>query len=352
MSDDLKTTFIPVSNLPYETKDIYNPACEMKTEAEGIIMGYASTFHKKPDLQGDIVEPGAFLETIENRGVNGNGIKFLWQHVTSRPIGVPLEIKEDTRGLYTKSQAAIKTDDGHDAFVFAEMGALDGFSIGYKVDEYEYDDKTGITRFKKLGLYEYSLVTFAANPRANITGVKTAIKTAKTPRQLEQALRELGLSRSAATYITSLCKNSLQLAKGEGNLQDLLKSLKSMNADLLITRMINKCEIKKVIPFKSYPLADEGADWDASAEIKKSEVSDLKIMCTWYDSENAKTKSAYKLPHHMKSGYKTVWRGVTAAMGALLGARGGVQIPAGDRKAIYNHLAKHYKEFDKEPPKM
>lgn len=352
MSDDLKTTFIPVNNLPYDVKDIYNPNCEMKTEPEGIIMGHASTFHKKPDLQGDIVEPGAFLETIENRGVNGNGIKFLWQHTTSRPIGVPIEIKEDSRGLYTKSQAAMKTDDGHDAFVFAEMGALDGFSIGYKIDEYEYDDKTGITKLKKLGLYEYSLVTFAANPRANITGVKTAIQTAKTPRQLEQALRDLGLSRSAAVYITGLCKGSLRLAKGEGNLQDLLKTIKSVNTELLLTRMINKCEIKKVIPFKSYPLADESTEWSGSDEIRKADISDLKIMCTWYDSENADVKAAYKLPHHTKSGYKTVWRGVRAAMGALLGARGGVDLPVGDRKAVYNHLAKHYREFDKEPPKM
>jgi hypothetical protein len=37
-------------------------------------------------------------------------------------------------------------------------------------------------------------------------------------------------------------------------------------------------------------------------------------------------------------------------MGALLGARGGVQIPEGDRRGVYNHLSKHYADFDKEAP--
>ncbi|MCK4575761.1 hypothetical protein KAU34_05100, partial [candidate division WOR-3 bacterium] len=94
------------------------------------------------------------------------------------------------------------------------------------------------------------------------------------------------------------------------------------------------------------------AAWDAGAEVKQAEVKDLKIMCTWYDTEHADLKTAYKLPHHKASGYSTVWRGVAAAMGALLGARGGVQIPANDKKGVYNHLKKHYAEFDKEAPEF
>jgi len=38
-------------------------------------------------------------------------------------------------------------------------------------------------------------------------------------------------------------------------------------------------------------------------------------------------------------------------MGALMGARGGVDIPDGDRRGVYSHLAKHYRDdFDEEPP--
>lgn len=110
--------------------------------------------------------------------------------------------------------------------------------------------------------------------------------------------------------------------------------------------------LKTVIPFKEYPKDDEDANWDAGAEVRQAEVEDLKKICTWFNSDEPELKTSYKLPHHRAKGYKTVWRAVTAAMGALLGARGGVNIPEGDKRGVYNHLAKHYKQFDKEPPEF
>lgn len=62
--------------------------------------------------------------------------------------------------------------------------------------------------------------------------------------------------------------------------------------------------------------------------------------------------SDLKLPHHRASDARVVFRGVSAAMGALLGARGGVDIPSGDRRPVYNHLAAHYRQFDRIPPEF
>ena len=110
-------------------------------------------------------------------------------------------------------------------------------------------------------------------------------------------------------------------------------------------------ETKSVLPFHANSPLPEDEPWDAGAEVKKAEINDLKMMCAWFDSTNPDVKSSYKLPHHKcNSSYNVVWNGVKAAMGALLGARGGVDIPTNDRKAVYNHLAKHYAQFDKEPP--
>jgi hypothetical protein len=39
-------------------------------------------------------------------------------------------------------------------------------------------------------------------------------------------------------------------------------------------------------------------------------------------------------------------------MAALKGARGGVDIPAEDKQAVYNHLRRHYEEFGKEAPEF
>jgi len=107
-----------------------------------------------------------------------------------------------------------------------------------------------------------------------------------------------------------------------------------------------------VIPYKKYPLAEEDAPWDGPREVAAADVEDLKIMCTFYRSEDPDVKSSYSLPHHRQKDYYTVWRGVAGCMGALLGARGGVNIPDQYRKGCYNHIAKHYADFDKEPPEF
>jgi hypothetical protein len=63
-------------------------------------------------------------------------------------------------------------------------------------------------------------------------------------------------------------------------------------------------------------------------------------------------KQAYKLPHHeiVDGRLRVVWHGVAAAMQVMAGGRGGVDIPDGDRRGVYRHLAHHYEEFEKEPP--
>lgn len=111
-------------------------------------------------------------------------------------------------------------------------------------------------------------------------------------------------------------------------------------------------EERGVIPYKDLGQMSEGTAWDGPANVAAASVDDLKVMCAWYDSANADVKSSYKLQHHEQSGKKAVWRAVSAAMAALLGGRGGVQIPESDRKGVYNHLSKHYAEFEKEPPEF
>jgi len=108
--------------------------------------------------------------------------------------------------------------------------------------------------------------------------------------------------------------------------------------------------VKAVIPYRDYGTAEEDAAWDGPAQVREAEPEVLKAICTWYDAEEPDAKSSYKLPHHRASDKKAVWRGVASAMTALLGGRGGVDIPEGDRRGVYSHLAKHYRQFEKEPP--
>ena len=117
---------------------------------------------------------------------------------------------------------------------------------------------------------------------------------------------------------------------------------------------VNKVMVveKGAIAFKNLGTAEEATAWAGAKETVKAEVDDLKQICAWYDSSKPDIKSSYKLPHHRMSDKKAVWRAVSAAMAALFGARGGVDIPDADRKGVYNHLVGHYKQFDKEAPEL
>lgn len=144
-------------------------------------------------------------------------------------------------------------------------------------------------------------------------------------------------------------QNALSLGIAKGYSRDIIKAVMPDVKEEDIND-VEDTEEKSVISYHKYPLAEVGVAWDGGAEVKAASVEDLKKMCAWYDADNSDVKSSYKLPHHAKEGYKTILRGVQAAMGVMMGAMGGVDIPEADRKGIYNHLAKHYADFDKNPP--
>ena len=115
------------------------------------------------------------------------------------------------------------------------------------------------------------------------------------------------------------------------------------------------------------PKADEARSWDGDAARRRlarwasSDGSGDKDKMDWtkyargftyYDSEERENFGAYKLPHHdiINGRFVTVWTGVRAAMGALMGARGGVDIPANEEGRAYAHLANHYRQFQRDPP--
>jgi|GEM_PF-6775440 len=113
-------------------------------------------------------------------------------------------------------------------------------------------------------------------------------------------------------------------------------------------------EVKSVIPYKQTAKAEIDEAWDASAEVKKAEVKDLKIICAYYDKENPDIKGSYKFPHHHIEGYKVNYKACSSGIAALNGARGQMpDIPDSDRQGVYNHLRKHIvDDFEKEAPEL
>ena len=192
-SEDSKENDTEIENKQYIEINTELKATE--GDEEGIFNGYGSIFGNK-DLGNDIVEKGAFLKSLNDRGARG--VKLLWQHKTDKPIGVFEEIQEDSKGLKVKGKLALGTQGGKEAYELMKMGALDGMSIGYRADpaKQKYDEKNKRRLLKELDLMEISLVTFPMNPRAKIQAVKGEEMNI---RDLEKGMRDaFSFSRSDA----------------------------------------------------------------------------------------------------------------------------------------------------------
>lgn len=128
--------------------------------------GYASKYGNI-DLHGDIITQGAFTDTINER-MPKKAIKILWQH--AHPIGMPTEFEDREDGLYVKGRLS-KTQQADEAIELMNDRVVDGMSIGYDVEEDDFDQEHNIRYLKRLKLYEVSIVTWGANPEALITNV-------------------------------------------------------------------------------------------------------------------------------------------------------------------------------------
>lgn len=136
----------------------------------GRFEGWGSVFGVQ-DSYDEIVEPGAFTETIQR---DAHQFRTLWQHCMGLPVGVPDLVEErmgtEVSGLRWGGRINATTW-GKDAWISLKTGAVTGLSIGYRLLEYFIEEEGNeqskgwpIWHLTKLKLYEVSLVTYPANP--------------------------------------------------------------------------------------------------------------------------------------------------------------------------------------------
>lgn len=210
-----------------------------------IFEGYGSVFNNR-DYHDDVIEPGAFAASLRQSKKSGQWPSMLLQHGGSMfgsaedqtPIGIWTDMAEDGNGLWVQGKLA-DTTRGRDIYALLKMEprpAITGLSIGFFVKEMELGTKPKEPRrkIKAVDLVEVSIVTMPANPKARITGVKSAAEMCETERHFEKLLRDLGFSRSAALAITSSgFKAYSTLRDADGNQADkLLAKLREANSTL------------------------------------------------------------------------------------------------------------------------
>lgn len=151
-------------------------------EEHGIVEAFVAGIGNK-DSTGDIIQPGAFDDSLKIRTPKG-----VWSHDWSRWVSKTLDmyqvlpgdprlpLKMSSRGvggLYVKMQFNLETQDGKDAFSNVKFFDEEAeWSIGYMEVESEYSKDAQANLLHKIDLYEYSPVLFGANNLTSTVSVK------------------------------------------------------------------------------------------------------------------------------------------------------------------------------------
>lgn len=159
----------------------------------GIVEAIVSVFGVV-DLGMDIIMPGAFSKTIVERT---KSIRVCDLHNTFsifNVIGMPTQMKEvgreelpqqvrdefptATGGLWTQTQYLMDTPEGKGAFSRIKAGAINEYSIGYEVLDWNYDEilidgkKVRVRVLRSIKLWEYSPVIWGMNQATATVGAK------------------------------------------------------------------------------------------------------------------------------------------------------------------------------------
>lgn len=142
-------------------------------EKQGRVLGFFSKFGNI-DSDKDMIMPGAFTKTIKE---NHSRIKHLYQHDPLKPLAGTkqnrLIITEDKDGLAFDSTIS-QTSYGRDTIKLYVDGVIDEHSIGFNT--INKNPKKDYRELTELKLWEGSTVTWAANPQAGTTSVKSLTK--------------------------------------------------------------------------------------------------------------------------------------------------------------------------------
>lgn len=310
------------------------------------------------DREKDRVFPsGARLENYMKNPV------MLWGHNYRDPgyvIGTAKDIRVDDQKIIVRPDLRKPASDNDPMNIIRALwdaGIIRTASIGFlPLNEPKRNEKGGFD-FDEWELLEISLVPVPANQEA----LRLAAKGLDN--ELDEHTQDSGIVTLSVDDLDLVSENingwtvnntwtwDQKFILSDETVKAVVEQLTPALADMLTFSLLGIIS-RGAIPYKKHPLASPDADWNGPAEVRKASVDDLRVMCAWFDSANPEVKASYKLPHHRADDHYTVWAGVRAAMAALLGARGGVRIPEEDRRGVYNHLARHYREFDKEPPEL
>lgn len=132
-----------------------------------------------------------------------------------------------------------------------------------------------------------------------------------------------------------------------------------MGAGVNTRTLAIKSKEKRAIGSHSTDTSDDA--WSAGDNVRRlrndAGASYYRRAFAWVDPDgDPAVKSSYKFPHHFVDAEGNIGaastRAASAGIAVLNGGRGGADIPDGDRRAVYNHLARHLRDADRDAPEL
>jgi len=295
---------------------------------------------------------------------------LLWAHDYRSPhaiIGKAEDMRLDQSGFHLKPVLRQPVND-HDPMSIIQalwdQKLIRAFSIGFNPTEFEENEEGGLD-YTRAEILEVSAVPVPANQEA----VRSIAKSLGWEEEhavpgISQLLGLPSESISAQTWSwtdsTTGGHYYQPTIEVVGDPAEFSRAWPiSLGGFTWITDDTDEpVEYKGAVRYNGYPPADEGHPWSGSGarkRLKEWAGGSMQKYSRGFsvidgDPENY---GSYKGPHHdiIDGSIKTIWRGVRAAMGSLVfGARGGRISDDSTRRAVYNHLKKHYAQFDKDAP--
>ena len=190
---------------------------------QGIVSGYFAMFGNK-DLDGDVIEQGAFSKTVMERGPQGKQlIKYLLDHDKNKVVAKIMNLYEDEKGLRYEAKIGSHAA-GQDFQKMIESELINQHSFGFRTIKEQYDADSKANLIKEVMMYEGSAVQFlGANPETTFIDLKSEQDAFNYLERLEKFVKT-----SDATDET--------LEKLENQLKSLLDILKPADATLEETK--------------------------------------------------------------------------------------------------------------------
>jgi len=167
-------------------------------------------------------QPEGFMDWAKEFASSGRPLPmFLNHNAESMPVGEWTSIEMDDDGMSASGRLFLNTTAGSDLYqVMSESpNMFGGVSVGAYADEYQMVNSNGepdqseeaYFQITKGGLRETSVVMYPNNPKAEVSKLEFFMEDGSVDlRQLEQSLRDAGVSKQNAVAAASVFKQVLE----------------------------------------------------------------------------------------------------------------------------------------------